>query len=112
MLGIVELGIVLGLLNLLFLAFVIVQVRYLFGGAAGSPAQPSTYAEYARRGFFKLVAVTALALPLLLLPTGASRRGPRGRRLFRVLAGTLVPSSSSSWPRQSSACASIPRSTG
>jgi hypothetical protein len=51
-LGIVELGTVLGLLDLLFLAFVAVQVRYLFGGAERvATTARLTYAEYARRGF-------------------------------------------------------------
>jgi hypothetical protein len=53
-LGIVEVGIVLGLLDLLFLAFVVIQVRYLFGGAARVATTAGlTYAEYARRGFFE-----------------------------------------------------------
>ena len=55
-LGPVELGIVLGLLNVLFLAFVIVQFRYLFGGAELVRVSTNlTYAEYARRGFIELV---------------------------------------------------------
>lgn len=52
-LGPIEVGVVLGLLNLLFLAFVVVQVRYLFGGEALVLVSSTlTYAEYARRGFF------------------------------------------------------------
>ena len=48
-LGIVEVGTVLGLLGLLFLAFVAVQVRYLFGGAERVVSTAGmTYAEYAR----------------------------------------------------------------
>src|SRR3712207_1338717 len=67
-LGIVEVGVILGLLDALFLAFVAVQVRYLFGGAERVVETAGlTYAEYARRGFFELVTVTALVLPLLLL---------------------------------------------
>lgn len=91
-LGIVELGIVLGLLDLLFLAFVAVQVRYLFGGAERVATTAGlTYAEYARRGFFELVTVTALALPTLLLAHWLLRaEGRGGRRVFRVLAGTLI----------------------
>src|ERR1043165_2326580 len=66
-LGIVEIGITLGLLNLLFLAFVALQLRYFFGGAgfvqvSGGP----TFSEYYRRGFFELVTVAALVLPVLL----------------------------------------------
>src|SRR3954447_7532654 len=66
-LGAVEVGIVLGALNVLFLAFVLVQLRYLFGGHALVEARTRlTYAEYARHGFFELVAVAALVLPLVL----------------------------------------------
>jgi hypothetical protein len=91
-LGIVELGTVLGLLDLLFLTFVAVQVRYFFGGAERVATTAGlSYAEYARRGFFELVTVTALALPILLLTHWLLRaEGRGGRRVFRVLAGTLI----------------------
>ena len=91
-LGIIELGVVLGLLDLLFLVFVIVQVRYLFGGAEKVLTTAGlTYAEYARRGFFELVTVTALALPTLLLAHWLLRAETRAReRAFRAMAGVLV----------------------
>jgi hypothetical protein len=91
-LGIVEVGTVLGLLDLLFLAFVAVQVRYLFGGAERVVSTAGlTYAEYARRGFFELVTVTAIALPALLLAHWLLRTADRrGERTFRILAGALV----------------------
>jgi hypothetical protein len=76
--GVTELVVGLGALNLLFLAFVLVQARYLFGGQALVESRIGlTYAEYARHGFFQLVAVAVLVLPLLLgvdaLAQGASR---------------------------------------
>jgi hypothetical protein len=91
-LGIVPIGVVLGLLDALFLVFVAVQFRYLFGGAALVEVSPTlTYAEYARRGFFELVTVTALALPLLLLADWLLRaETPAQRRVFQGLAGTMV----------------------
>jgi hypothetical protein len=91
-LGIVEVGIVLGLLDLLFLTFVVIQVRYLFGGAGRVVATAGlTYAEYARHGFFELVTVTALALPLLLIAHWLLRAETRAhRRLFKALAGIMV----------------------
>jgi uncharacterized protein DUF4153 len=91
-LGIVEVGVVLGLLDALFLAFVAVQVRYLFGGAERVVETASlTYAEYARRGFFELVTVTALVLPLLLLAHWLLRAENRAHeRAFRVLSGAMV----------------------
>lgn len=91
-LGIVEIGVVLGLLDLLFLAFVTVQIRYFFGGAALVQATTGlTYAEYARRGFFELVWVAALVLPLLLVAHWLLRKeNPVHERIFRVLAGAQV----------------------
>lgn len=91
-LGIVELGVTLGLLNCLFLLFVAVQARYLFGGEGRFLASTGlTYAEYARRGFFELVTVTALVLPLLLLAHWLLRsEKPLHLRLFRVLSASLV----------------------
>jgi hypothetical protein len=91
-LGIVEIGTVLGLLNFLFLVFVLLQVRYFFGGAALVQASNGlTYAEYYRRGFFELVTVAALVLPILL---GAHwllhKDNPAHERIFRLLAATQV----------------------
>jgi hypothetical protein len=91
-LGMVEVGVVLGLLDTLFLAFVAVQVRYLFGGAERVVETAGlTYAEYARRGFFELVTVTALVLPLLLLVHWLLRAENRAHeRIFRALSGAMV----------------------
>lgn len=91
-LGIVEVGVVLGLLNVLFLVFVAVQAGYLFGGAGRVAATAGlTYAEYARRGFFELVAVTALVIPVLLLADWLLRvDAPVQGRVFRALSGMTV----------------------
>lgn len=90
-LGIVEIGIVLGMVDLLFLAFVVVQVRYLFGGAPIVGITPGlTYAEYARRGFFELVTVAALVLPLLLGAHWLLRQEAGAQRTFRALAGLQI----------------------
>ncbi len=66
-LGLGEVGTVLAVVDLLFASFVLVQFRVLFGGAAFVQAVSGlSYAEYARSGFFQLVTVAALSLPLLL----------------------------------------------
>lgn len=92
LLAITELGTVLGLLGMLFLVFVIVQFRYLFGGSDLVHVTPGlTYAEYARRGFFELVAVVALMLPLLLAADSVLRRvSARDDIVFRSLAGAQI----------------------
>ena len=91
-LTIVEVGVVLGLLDALFLAFVVVQVRYLFGGGERVVETVGlTYAEYARHGFFELVTVAALALPMLLLVHWLLRAENRAHeRAFRALSGIMV----------------------
>jgi hypothetical protein len=87
--GALEVGVALAFLDLLFLAFVVVQFRYLFGGSALVQSEAHlTYAEYARHGFFELVAVTALTLSVLLLADWAL--GSDGRRAFRWLAAALL----------------------
>ena len=91
-LGIVEVGVVLGLLDLLFLTFVAIQVRYLFGGSGHVTATAGlSYAEYARHGFFELATVTALALPLLLLVHWLFRPENRTHEIvFKSLAMSMV----------------------
>ncbi len=90
-LGALEIGVALAFLDLLFLAFVVVQFRYLFGGRGLVESETHlTYAEYARHGFFELAAVAALTLPLLLVGDWALRDGTRGRRAFRWLAAVLL----------------------
>ncbi len=91
-LGATDVTLVLGALNLLFAAFVAVQVGWLFGGEALVLRTTGLgYAEYARRGFFELTCVAGLLLPVLL---GAQALiGPsdlRTHRLYRRLAMSLV----------------------
>jgi Domain of unknown function (DUF4173) len=88
-LGALEIGVALAFLDVLFLGFVVVQFRYLFGGSELVQSEAHlTYAEYARHGFFELVAVTALTLSVLLLADWAL--GSDGRRAFRWLAAMLL----------------------
>ncbi len=91
-LGLLEVGIPLLLIDLLFLTFVVVQLRYLFGDT--SLVQNTvglTYSEYARRGFLELVAVAALVLPLLLAADWLlSDAEHRSQYVFRILAGLQI----------------------
>jgi hypothetical protein len=91
-LGAIELSIVLGLINLLFLSFVIVQIPYLFGGFELVQNTPDfKLAEYARRGFGELVAVAALVLPILLVSHWLLRKdSPVNEKIYRVLAGIQI----------------------
>lgn len=87
-----EPAIALSLLALLFLAFLAVQARYLFGGADVVALTVGLgYAEYARRGFFELVAAIAFVVPLLLLADWAAADGDgRARRALRAVSLLLV----------------------
>jgi len=92
-LGAAEVAVALGLVDLLFLAFVVVQFRYLFGGAAWVEVTPGvTYAAYAREGFFQLVVASALGLPWLLAAEAllGERDDGAGRWTFRVFAGAQL----------------------
>ena len=91
-LGTIEMTVMLGAIDLLFLSFVAVQVRYFFGGSELVQATTGlTYAAYARHGFFELVTVAALILPFLLFihwlmqPSDAP-----GHLIFRWLATAQI----------------------
>ena len=91
-LGAIETSIVLGLINLLFLAFVIVQIPYLFGGFEFVQNTPDfKLAEYARRGFGELVTVAALVLPILLISHWLLRKDNLiNEKIYRALAGIQI----------------------
>jgi hypothetical protein len=87
-----EVSVALWILNLLFIGFMVVQLRYLFGGAGLVEVTPGLgYAEYARRGFFELVAAAALVVPILLLADwAAAPDSPRSRLVLRATTLMLV----------------------
>ena len=91
-LGATEIAIVLGSLDVLFGTFVVLQISYFFGGhnaVLGTPLL--TYAEYARRGFFELLTVAALSLPLLVTADWLFHaENARERRLIRALSIVMV----------------------
>jgi hypothetical protein len=90
-LGFTESAIVLGSVVLLFIAFVVIQFQYFFGGQANIHIEGYTFSEYARKGFGELVTVAFFSL-LLLLGLGAiSRRDTESqRRGFSSLGIALV----------------------
>jgi hypothetical protein len=91
-LGLTEIVIVFATLNSLFLSFVAVQFRYLFGGHSlvQSTAHLS-YAEYAHQGFFELLVVAILGLGVLVGAHSFVRSHEnRDWRTFASLALTLV----------------------
>jgi len=90
-LGSIESHMVMIGVNLLFLAFVILQFNYLFSGGENISIEGYTYAEYARRGFFELLAVAIISLLLFyILSIITKREAKNQQRIFSVLGLTLV----------------------
>lgn len=58
---------ILVVLNVLYLIFTIIQFSYLYGGANVTLPAGFTYAEYARKGFFELAAVTFINFIIVLI---------------------------------------------
>ena len=85
----------LGVLDALFIAFVLVQATVLFGGHTHVlETEGLTYAEYARQGFWQLLWVSALTLLVLsVVIRVAGRVTSADRRILRVLVGTLCATS-------------------
>jgi hypothetical protein len=60
-------GIFLGMLNLLFITFLLFQINYLFGGESYIKEMGINIAEFARQGFFQLMWVMGIVLSIFLL---------------------------------------------
>jgi hypothetical protein len=89
--GSIEMSILFGSLNALFLLFISIQLTYLFGGVGNVIGGEFTFAEYARKGFFELIAVAGLTLLLIFV---AERLLLRDRQMhdfrFKLLSGMLI----------------------
>lgn len=85
----VVVGIILGLVNVLFLLFVFIQIKYLFGSPEYVINNNLTFADYARRGFFELVWVMVIA-GLLLLATFRSFAHHGHVKLIQVFKMLLI----------------------
>ncbi len=90
-LGHIEGSIFLGSINVLFFIFLLVQLTYLFGGQDNIAVQGFTYAEYARHGFFELIAVALISLSLLLSTEKYSAKNGADHTLsFKIVSSVLV----------------------
>ncbi len=77
----------LGTVVLAFVGFIALQLPMLFGGAQALEAHAGlTVADYARRGFFELIAASLLALGVLVVVVEAGA----SPRVFRPLAAVLL----------------------
>lgn len=88
----VETATMLALMNILFAVFVILQFPYLFSlNPIGATPGLDPYADYARRGFFELVAVAVLLLPVLLMADWLmTNDSATHRRIGHILSLALV----------------------
>ncbi|MFD3657606.1 DUF4153 domain-containing protein [Streptomyces sp. NPDC058620] len=89
--GRVEWALPLIVLNLLFAAFIALQLAVLFGGYDKVLEETDlSYAEYARQGFWQLLWATLLTLLVIALALRwAPRGGTRDRTLVRGVLGAL-----------------------
>ncbi|MDP4091182.1 MAG: DUF4173 domain-containing protein [Bacillota bacterium] len=76
------------LLNIVYLFFSVIQFSYLYGG--GTLPAGFTYAEYARRGFFELVAVTVINFTIILVGVNRTKVSGRRQSSFCNLLFTLL----------------------
>jgi len=79
------------LLNVVYCIFTIIQFSYLYGG--GNKVLPAgfTYAEYARKGFFELVALTLINLIIVLsISKFADKRSKGQSVILNILLSFIV----------------------
>lgn len=76
----------------LYVLFLCIAGNYLFSGLAGRLPESFSYASYARRGFFELLAVALINMAILLFTFLYTQRGEgdRPRGVLRVLLSVLV----------------------
>ncbi|MCM1267289.1 MAG: DUF4173 domain-containing protein [Bacteroidales bacterium] len=78
--------VVTGLLSIPYLLFVVIQIAYLFLGSLTLPAG-YTYAQYAREGFFQLLAVCVINLGIVLICLRLFRESKLLKGILLVLSG-------------------------
>jgi hypothetical protein len=90
-LGSVEMSVFLGCISLLFFLFISIQFAYFFGGARNIGAEGFTYAEYARKGFFELLAVSVISFFLVFFSEKAAyKKVDPHSLLFKAVSGIMV----------------------
>jgi hypothetical protein len=83
-----EVVVFLGLISMLFFVFIGFQITYLFGGETNIVNAGFTYAEYARRGFWELLAVALLSLAVVL--ASEKYAGVESKKDKRFLIPSLI----------------------
>lgn len=79
------------LIDALYVFFIAIQFSYLFGSLTDGLPHNFTYAQYARKGFFELVAVTLINLGILIGNINyVKASGSKIDKVVKVLNTTLV----------------------
>jgi len=87
----VESSIILGSVDALLIVFILLQFTYLFGGAHNITAQGFTYAEYAHKGFFELIAVALLSFAIIWSTDSRTKLVNLSQtRWLKILNGVLI----------------------
>jgi hypothetical protein len=82
---------VISLLNIVYTVFSVIQFTYLFWGESFMLPSSYTYAEYARRGFFELVAVAVINFIIILIAVSFIRKENKKVHLAsKILLSLLV----------------------
>lgn len=90
-LGLLDVTATLATLNILFAAFVATQLGWFFGGERFLHARTGlTAATYARQGFFQMVLVVALVVPLLVATRAAMQPGRAIARRHTMLSLPVI----------------------
>ena len=90
-LGITDMTAALVTLDALFALFILAQVGWLFGGESFLQARTGlTAAQYARSGFFQMVVVVVLVVPLLMATRALAAPGVESARRHTRLAMPMV----------------------
>lgn len=81
----------LGLVNLLFLVFIVGQWGYFFGGSANIVETGFTYSKYATKGFTELMVAASLAAIVYYLFASTTKRETKAEKVgFSVMATLLL----------------------
>jgi len=75
------------MINIVYLLFSIVQFSYLYGGGNNFISSEFTYSEYARKGFFELVAVTIINFTILL---SSMKFIKKGNKTINIIANIFL----------------------
>ena len=78
------------MINIVYLLFSIVQFSYLYGGGNNILPSEFTYSEYARKGFFELVAVTIINFTILLSSMKFIKKGNKTINIISNVFLTLL----------------------